>query len=688
MTRVSLGLAALALVASGAAPAWAQEADSGQRFEAADIFQLEWAANPQISPDGAHIVYVRSFMDIMTDRSRSNLWIIDFDGSNHRPLTSGNNNYNSPRWSVNGDRLAYVSSQDGTAQIYVRWMDTGETAKITNLTESPSGLTWSPDGAWLALSMFVPKPRTAWAVDLPTRPEGAEWADPVVVIEEMNYRADGQGYLEVGNSHLFVLPADGGTPRQVTSGDFDHGGPASWTPDSGSLVFSANRREDAEFEPNDSEVYRIDVTTGALTQLTDRRGPDGNPIVSPDGSMIAYLGFDDRYQGYQVTKLYVMNADGSQRRMLVDGLDRDLSGLRWEGNDGFWAQYDTEGNTKLAHITMGGEVHTAAGNLGGLSLGRPYSGAQFSVATSTSRFVFTYSTPEHPADLMVGGPSDDFVRITHLNDDVLAHKSLAKVEEIWWESSYDGRRMQGWIATPPGFDPSQKYPLMLEIHGGPFANYGDRFAAEIQLYAAAGFVVLYTNPRGSTSYGEEFGNLIHHNYPGEDYDDLMSGVDAVIALGYIDEDNLFVTGGSGGGVLTSWIVGKTDRFTAAAVQKPVINWYSFVLNSDGPGFFYRYWFPGLPWDDERHYMSRSPISLVGNVTTPAMLVTGESDYRTPISETEQYYAALKLEHVPTAMVRIPDAGHGIAGRPSNLIAKVAHILAWFERYKKTPVVSQ
>ena len=474
----------------------AQDQAPGTRFEPGDVFQLEWVGDPQISPDGSRIVYVRNFNDIMSDRTRSNLWIVDFDGSNHRPLTSGNSNYGSPRWSPDGTRLAYVSAQDGSAQIYVRWMDTGETAKITNLTESPGSLTWSPDGNWLALSMFVPDAPEPWAVSMPARPEGADWAEPAVVIEEMNYRADGAGYLETGFTHLFVLPAEGGTPRQVTSGDFNHGGPVSWTPDSRSLLFSANRRDDFELEPLDSDIYRLDVANGSLVQLTDRYGPDQNPVVSPDGSMIAYLGFDDTHQGYTVTKLHVMNADGSSQRVLADDLDRDLAGLRWVSEDGFWAQYDSEGNTKLAHITPTGEVHTVAEDLGGLSLGRPYSGAQFSVA-SNSRFAFTYSTPDHPSDLKVSGPNDAEARLTRVNADVLAHKTLGQVEEIWWESSFDGRRVQGWIATPPDFDPSRKYPLMLEIHGGPFANYGDRFAAEIQLYASAGYVVLYTNPRGA-----------------------------------------------------------------------------------------------------------------------------------------------------------------------------------------------
>ncbi|MBT8219318.1 MAG: prolyl oligopeptidase family serine peptidase, partial [Bacteroidia bacterium] len=254
---------------------------------------------------------------------------------------------------------------------------------------------------------------------------------------------------------------------------------------------------------------------------------------------------------------------------------------------------------------------------------------------------------------------------------------------MWWKSSFDDRDIQGWVVYPPDYDPSKKYPVLLEIHGGPFANYGSRFSAECQLFAAKGYIVLYANPRGSTSYGKEFGNLIHHNYPSEDYDDLMSGVDALIAEGNVDEDQLYVTGGSGGGVLTSWIIGKTNRFRAAVVAKPVINWYSFVLYADNPATFYKYWFPGKPWDHMEHYMKRSPISLVGNVTTPTMLLTGEEDWRTPIAESEQYYAALKIQGVDASMVRIPGASHGIANKPSNLIAKVNAITKWFEDHKKT-----
>jgi acylaminoacyl-peptidase len=293
---------------------------------------------------------------------------------------------------------------------------------------------------------------------------------------------------------------------------------------------------------------------------------------------------------------------------------------------------------------------------------------------------YTDGDAYRPADVGLARPGREAARLTHLNLDLLEGKKLGRVQEIWFESSYDDRRVQGWVMTPPDFDPGTKYPLILEIHGGPFAAYGPHFSAEDQLYAAAGYVVLYINPRGSTSYGEEFGNLIHHAYPGNDYHDLMSGVDAVLEEGYVDPDRLYVTGGSGGGVLSSWIVGHTDRFRAAAVQKPVINWYSFVLYADGPAFFYKYWFPGPPWEHERHYMERSPLSHVGNVTTPTMLITGEQDWRTPISESEQYYAALQIRGVPSVLVRVPEASHGIAARPSHLLGKVAHILGWFGKW--------
>ena len=297
--------------------------------------------------------------------------------------------------------------------------------------------------------------------------------------------------------------------------------------------------------------------------------------------------------------------------------------------------------------------------------------------------VYTSAARNMPGDLTLYRTRDDDRALTHLNDDTLGHKALAEVIDLSVTSSVDERNIDAWIALPPGFDSSKKYPFILEIHGGPHAAYGPHFAMEIQLMAAQGYVVAWSNPRGSSSYGEDFGNLIHHNYPSEDYNDLMDVVDAVIDKGYVDTDNLFITGGSGGGVLTAWSIGKTDRFAAAVVAKPVINWMSFALTADAYPFFSQYWMSDMPWNIADKLWKRSPLSLVGNVTTPTMLLTGESDYRTPISESEQYYQALKLQDIDAAMVRIPGASHGIASKPSRLIQKVGNILAWFERYKTT-----
>src|SRR5215471_6676882 len=651
------------------------------RFRPVEMFDLETATDPQISPDGTKVVFVRNFSDIMKDRKRSNLWIVNHDGSDLRPLAAGNENDDSPRWSPDGKRLLYLSTSDGSAQINVRWMDSGQTARITHVSKSVSGMEWSPDGRWIAFAMPVADETKPFA-EMPAKPEGAEWAKPAKTIRRMVYRTDEEGYLEEAHKQLFIVPAEGRTPRQLTRGAFDHEGPFVWTPDAKAIIFSANRHEDWEYQPLNSEIYEVSIGDSSIKALTDRNGPDRSPTLSPDGRQIAYIGFDDRYQGYQVTRLYVMNRDSTGARVITTDLDRDVERPVWSKDGrGIYFQFDDRGNTKVAFTGLDGKVQTLAGDLGGVSPSRPYSGGSFTVGAD-GRFAYTQSRPEYPAEIATGRKGQAEVkRITRLNDALLTFKEMGSAEEFWCESSFDRRKIQCWIVKPPGFDSQKKYPLILEIHGGPFANYGDRFSSEIQVYTAAGYVVVYANPRGSTSYGEEFGNLIDRNYPGQDYDDLMSSVDALVAKGYVDKDNLFVTGGSGGGVLTAWIVGKTNRFRAAVSVKPVINWYSHVLTADEPGFFYRYWFPGPPWENAEHYLKRSPLSLVGNVKTPTMLLTGEADYRTPISESEQFYEALKIRKVDTALVRIPDASHMMEGRPSYLVSKVVHILKWFEIHR-------
>jgi dipeptidyl aminopeptidase/acylaminoacyl peptidase len=676
-----VALVVLAAVRVFAAPAPPAAPQGPARFEGKDVFELEWAAFPEIAPDGQRVVYERHSMDVMTDRRRVSLWIVGADGRDHRPLVGGEGAF-LPRWSPDGSRLLYASRDGDGVQLYVRYLDTGQTSRLTHVRRAPNAASWSPDGRSIAFTMLVPSKAEPFAV-LPDKPEGAVWADPPKVIQKLVYRADGEGYLEGGFVQLFLLPAEGGTPRQLTTGEFNVSGRPAFTPDGRAVLFSSNRRPDSEYEPNESEIYELSLAEGALRALTDRRGPDFAPAVSPDGRQVAYLGFDDRYQGYQVTHLYVMNRDGSSPRRLAGDLDRDASDPVWSG-DGKGVFFSTadHGNGKVAYVAAAGaaKVEILASDLGGGDLGRPYGGGTFSVSMG-GRIAYSLSRPEIPGDVALAARGIPTKTLTHLNDDLLPFRQLASTEETTFESSFDHRKIQGWIVKPPGFDATKRYPLILEIHGGPFSDYGDRFGAEMQLYAAAGYVVLYLNPRGSTSYGEEFGNLIHHDYPGHDYEDLMSGVDGVLAKGYVDPEQLFVTGGSGGGVLTAWIVGKTDRFRAAVSAKPVINWASFVLTSDGTNFFTRYWFAAPPWEKPEEYLRRSPLQYVGNVKTPTMLLTGEQDFRTPISEAEQFFTALKLRKVDTALVRFPGASHDLITRPSQLIAKVSYILAWFEKHR-------
>jgi dipeptidyl aminopeptidase/acylaminoacyl peptidase len=650
-----------------------------------DVFELQWASDPQISPDGRSIAYVRMNFDIKTDRPRGVVWLVGADGRHSRPLSSAAASA-MPRWSPDSTRIAYFGAgADGSTQLYVYWTESGATAAISNFTESPAGLAWSPDGKWLAFTMPVAAERKPLKVELPEAPKSAKWADPPKLIDRMVFRMDGEGYLPNVFSQLFIIGAEGGAVRQLTRGDFDHEGTPAFSADGKSVLISANRRPDADYEPLDSEIYSVDLSDESIRALTDRRGPDQHPAVSPDGKHIAYLGFDDKRLGYQATQLYVMDSDGTHSHSITPTLDRDVAAPRWTGDSRqVIFQYNDHGSIKIAAVDLGGKIRILADDLGGSDISRPYSGGSFSIAAAAggagTRFAYTRAAPLAPAALATGTSTRDIVTIAALSDPLLRQRSLGAVEEVFFDSSVDHRRIQGWIVKPPGFDAAKKYPLLLEIHGGPFASYGPSFAAEIQLYAAAGYVVLYMNPRGSTGYGEEFADLIHHDYPDNDYGDLMSGVDAVIGRGYIDGERLFVTGGSGGGVLTAWIVGHTDRFRAAVVVKPVINWASFVLTADMTNYFYRYWFDGFPWDDVQPYWKRSPLAYVGNVHTPTMLMTGEVDYRTPSSEAEQFYQALKLRRIDTALVRIPNASHDISARPSLLIGKVAYVLAWLQAH--------
>ncbi len=651
-----------------------------------DIFDIEYASDVQISPDATTVAYVRYAMSIMRDRREGRLWLVSADGSVHRKLTSEDRSESSPRWSPDGTRIAFVSGSDEGREVYVYWVETGQIARLTQLDRSPGGIAWSPDGLQIAFTMLVPEARPVFAT-MPRKPAGAEWADPPIVETRVRHEADGSGVIEPGFQHIFVIPADGGSPRQITSGDFQHGVPV-WAADGSSILFSANRRPGWEWELDQSDVYRVSLNDGVTVPLTSREGPDSEQVVSPDGSRVAFTSFEDRVRTYQTQNLHLMRADGSDKSVLLGELDRSVTGLVWAADgSGVYFSYEDEGVTKVAFTTTDGDWRVVARNLGGTSVGRAYGGGNYSVARDGT-VAFTYTRSDDPSEVALVTPDGRQRIITRLNGDLKSRTRLATAEMFWTESSHDGRPIQSWILHPPGFDPDEQYPLLLEIHGGPVSNYGDRFAAEFQLYATAGFVVVYSNPRGSTGYGEEFGDLLYHNYPGNDYDDLISAVDAVIERGYIDEDQLYVTGGSAGGIMTAWIVGHTNRFRAAVATKPVVNWISKTLVADNYNGYMHRRYPGTPWENPEAYWAFSPLSVVGDIETPTMVMVGTADLRTPLSEAKQLYHALTLRHIDTALVQIPGAYHNISNRPSQLIAKVINTLAWFDRYKAGTPISQ
>ncbi len=667
---LTLAVAALAI----AAPVTAQSG-SVKKLSLQSYLDMETVSDPQASPDGTQIVYTRGWVDKINDRRESSVWIMNADGSKNRFLVDGS----SPVWSPDGTRIAYTASGEPRgSQIFVRWMDDeGATTQITRVEHGPSSLRWSPDGTTIAFSMTVDE-ANPWRVSLPGRPAGARWTEDPKVVTRADYRQDRVGFNDEGWRHIFVVPSEGGTPRQLTDGDWNHSG-AEWTPDGREILFSSLRTEDAELAWRESEIYSVDVGSGVIRQLTTRHGPDANPLPSPDGRLIAYTGIDWHDDTYRNTQLWVMGRDGSNPRMISGDFDRQASDYTWASNGrGLYFTANDAGSRNVQFVSLDGGVRQITEGTHLIGIGS---------ITRSGTLVGTLTSPHQPGDIVslrLDRPSE-MHQLTHVNDDVLAGVTLGDVEEIWYES-VDGYRIQGWIVKPPDFDASRKYPLMLSIHGGPHSMYSVGFNFSFQEHAANGYVLLYVNPRGSTGYGSAFANAIKNAYPGKDFDDLMKGVDEVIARGYVDSDNMFVFGCSGGGVLTSWTVGHTNRFAAASANCPVTNWLSFVGTTDGIGWYRN--FEKFPWDDPSEHLRRSSLMYVGNVKTPTMLMTGEMDLRTPMPQTEEFYAALKVLGVPTAMVRFKNEWHGTSSTPSNFLRTQLYLREWFTRHGRATPVTQ
>ncbi len=660
-------------------PVRAQEPSSDTLLTVNHYLDYETVLNPRISPDGSQIVYTRRFVNKIEDRWDTELWIMRSDGSHNRFFAKGGN----AEWSPDGTRIAYLAEGEpkGT-QVFVKWVDVdGPASQITRVTESPGNLQWSPDGRMIGFTMFVPK-RSEWKVDLPAPPQGAKWTPAPKVIDRLHYRFDRRGFLESGYTHLFVVPADGGAPRELTQGDWSVGAvfdglPGTvgwdWSPDGKTIVIDGLNDSTADRSYRESNLYAVDVATGATRRLTPERGLWTSPVFSPDGKRIAFVGAPWTRKSWSVTAVYVMNADGSGAKALSASLDRDPDDLQWAGDgSGVYFTAQDRGAENVYFASLGGAVRQVTSGvhvLGSLSLAD--NGTAVAVRSS-------FKAPGNVVRFDVRRPAA-LAQLTHVDEALLSRIRLGDVEEIWYPST-GGARVQGWIVKPPGFDPHRRYPLILEIHGGPFAMYNVAFNYMFQNFAANGYVVLYVNPRGSTGYGSAFVDAIDRAYPGVDYDDLMAGVDTVIGRGYIDTTSMYVSGCSGGGVLSSWVIGHTTRFAAAAVRCPVIDWISMAGETDIPLFTYSF-FDAPFWEKPEQWLKQSSLMYVGRVTTPTLLMTGELDMRTPMPQTEEFYAALKMRGVPATLLRFSGEYHGTGSRPSNFMRTQLYMMSWFKRYR-------
>ncbi len=671
MTRLIITLTSLCLLL--AATAFGQT--KPRLLDKETFMDMESVGNPSISPDGKQIVFSRTWVDKVKDQSRSNLWIVESDGSRVRELTTGDRDDSAPVWSPDGKRIAFLSDRDGTAQLFVMYVDTKEVAQLTHLEQAPSNIKWSPDGKQIAFTAFVADNDPILNIKLPERPRGAQWASPAVLVDRLSWRSDGRGPTPKGSSHVFTIDAIlGGTPRQITNGKYSHTG-FDWANDGKTMYVSGIRKPEAEYQRGDSEIYAVDLASLEVKPLTDRKGPDGAPEVSPDGKWIAYVGYDDKSFTNHVASLYLMSSDGSGKKLLAGNLASSPQNIGWwPTSNGLYFTVEAKGVTDINWISF------ANNQVRKTSTNTMLSG--FSVATG-GQIAAVSSSHKEPGTLVTFKP-DDVTKMTKLvdvNNDVLGGVKLGDAEELWYVSK-DNLKVQGWLIKPANYEAGKKYPMVLWIHGGPWSMYSVAWNWAFQNFAANGYAVLYTNPRGSTGYGQDFVNGIQYSYPGKDYDDLMAGVDAALAKGFVDDRNLFVCGGSGGGVLTAWIVGHTDRFAAAVSMRPVINWHSFVGTTDGPSWYNQ--FQKYPWEDPMEFAVRSPLHYVANVKTPTMVMTGEADLRTPMGQSEEYYRALKMLKKETLLVRMPDEFHGWR-RPSHQLAQQLYLMAWFEKYMRKPI---
>ena len=665
--------------------------EQGRVFQALDYYRFETVRKPAISPDGNWVAYLHQSADIQTDQYQTQLILISSVGGQQNVISAVDEKPGEASWSPDSRRIAYVANAEEARQIYQYDLATQESRLISALPSAASKLVWSPDGSKIAFVMFVSETAETILKSDPEIPVGAEWAALPREITEQYYRWDGHGYREPGVVQLFVLDVKTGEHRQLSSGDFDHGGPyalpasPSWSSDGKYIVFSLYRQEGEknQFELQQN-VYRYAVSDGSVEQLTSAGGIESNAKVSPDGKYIAYQGHPQARIGKMQSDLYIMPYPKGAAKNLTQQFDRDIQTFAWSGDSkSILAVHGDMGTHALTEIDLNADHELIYRGTGTTTDGQPYlDPPDFSLA-ATGQFALARSTPEHPAEVFTGHrQSAAITRLTRHTDALLAGVHYNPAETFYVTSKTVGHKIQAWMIKPPNFDPDKSYPLIMDVHGGPFAAYSGQFSMMLQLAAAQGYVLAYSNPRGSTGYGNEYMQGIENQFPIPDSGDVLQVVDQLQKKPFIDANNLFLMGGSGGGLVTGYTIGQTDRFNAAALHYPVINWKTMIYTGDKPIKFSQVWMKGMPWEDTENYERRSPISYVQNVKTPSIIITGEKDYRTPMVESEQFYGALKLMGVDAALIRFPDDAHGNFSRPSSTLRGGLYATDWFDRYKK------
>jgi dipeptidyl aminopeptidase/acylaminoacyl peptidase len=668
-----------------------------------DLFKFTWAADPQVAPDGGRVAFVKVSADRDKDDYESSLWVVPASGGEPKRLTNGPRDAY-PRWCPDGTRLLFVRRADADPksrpQIYMLSLSGGEPRPLTDLPEGVSSPAWSPDGKSVAfLSGTTPEDLTK-AVRARSKTAGpVERESDVRVITRAEFRGDNAGYRDLKHpSHLWVAAAPEGVddkpaPRRLTSGPYDEG-ELAWSPDGRKLFFTSIRDLEPYYRRDRSALFAVTVEGGAVEPVAAVAGSIMSPTPSPDGKRVAFRVMPgEPVRSYTPTDLYVVDLDTkTPPRNLTSDCDFDLGGgLTGDqhpprGSSASRPVWSGDGKSVIDRVARKGRANLEAFPLGG-GKGEPVTSgdqevAGFTASADGTKLAILVITPTSLPDVYLSeGANSTPRRLTDLNAKLFAGLELPAPEEIHY-ASFDGREISAWIQKPPGFDASRKYPLILNIHGGPHAAYGYTFSHEFQWMAAKGYVVLYPNPRGSSSYGAEFGNIIQYKYPGDDHLDLMAGVDELIRRGYVDPKKLGVTGGSGGGVLTNWAITQTDRFAAAVSQRSIADWAAWWYSADF-SLLQPTWFKDTPFHDPTDFSARSPITYVDKIKTPLMLIEGESDLRTPpAAGGEVMFRALKALRKPVVMVRFPGESHELSrsGKPWHRVERLQHIVNWFDKY--------